>query len=98
MAHSEHLPIYKRTYDLCLYLEQVVHSFSRYHKYTLGSDLRNGARRALKLVVRANARREKVSVLLELREDREELKVLLRLDQDVKAFANLSPSSMPSCW
>ncbi len=88
MARSEHLPIYKRSYDLCLYLEQVVRNFSRYHKYTLGSDLRDGARRALKLVVRANARREKVSVLLELREDLEELKVLLRLGQDVKAFAN----------
>ena len=24
MAQSEHLPIYKRGYELCLYLEQVV--------------------------------------------------------------------------
>jgi hypothetical protein len=60
MAHTEHLPIYKGCYDLCLYLEQVVHHFSRYHKYTLGADLRNGARCVLKLVVRANARRDKV--------------------------------------
>ncbi len=65
MAQTEHLPIYKRTYDLCLYLEQVVQNFSRYHKYALGADLRDGARRALKLVVRANARRDKVPVLLE---------------------------------
>ena len=42
MAQSEHLPIYKRSYDLCLYLEQVVQKFSRYHKYTLGADLREG--------------------------------------------------------
>jgi hypothetical protein len=93
MAHTEHLPIYKGCYDLCLYLEQVVHHFSRYHKYTLGADLRNGARCALKLVVRANARRDKVSVLLELREQLEELKVLLRLGQDVKAFANFNAFS-----
>ena len=90
MAQTEHLPIYKRTYDLCLYLEQIVHNFARYHKYTLGSDLRDGARRALKLVVRANSRRDKVPVLLELREELEELKVLLRLAQDVKAFANFN--------
>ncbi len=51
-------------YDLCLYLEQIVQNFSRYHKYTLGADLRDTARRALKLVVRANAQREKVPVLL----------------------------------
>ena len=32
MAQSEHLPIYRCSYDLCLYLEQVVRGFSRYHK------------------------------------------------------------------
>jgi hypothetical protein len=90
MAHTEHLPIYKGCYDLCLYLEQVVHNFPRYQKYTLGTDLRDGARRALRLVVRANARRDKAAVLLELREQLEELKVLLRLGQDVKAFANFN--------
>jgi len=33
----------------------VVRGFSRYHKYTLGAALREGARRVLKLIVRANA-------------------------------------------
>ena len=70
MAQAEHLPIYKASYDLCLSLEQVVRSFSRYHKYTLGTDLRDGARRVLKLVVRANTRRDKAPVLLELRGSR----------------------------
>jgi len=88
MAQTEHLPIYKASYDLCLYLEQVVRGFSRYHKYTLGADLRDGARRVLKLLVRANARRDKVPILLEVREEVEQLKVVLRLSQDVKAFAN----------
>ena len=91
MAQSEHLPIYKRSYDLCLYLEQVVRNFSRYHKYSLGADLRDGARCVLKLVVRANSRRhDRASVLLQLREELEELKVLLRLGQDVKAFPNFN--------
>ena len=57
MAQTEHLPIYKAAYDFCLYVEQMVRGFSRYHKYALGSDLRDGARRVLKLVVRANSRR-----------------------------------------
>jgi hypothetical protein len=78
MAQTEHLPIYKRAYDLCLYLEQVVRNFSRYHKYSLGQDLRDSARRVLRLIVRANARRDRVPVLLALREEMEELKVLLR--------------------
>jgi len=88
MARSEHLPIYKASYDLCLYFEQVVRNFSRYQKYSLGSDLREGARSILKLIVRANARRDKTPVLLQVREQAEELKVLLRLGQDVKAFSN----------
>ena len=31
IAQAEHLPIYKASYDLCLYVEQVVPGFSRYH-------------------------------------------------------------------
>ncbi len=38
MAQAEHLPIYKASYDLCLYIEQVVRGSSRYHKYALGAD------------------------------------------------------------
>ena len=90
MAQTEHLPIYRQAYDLYLYLEQIVRNFARYQKYALGSDLRDGARRVLKLIVRANARRDKTPVLLELREELEELKVLLRLGHDVKAFANFN--------
>lgn len=90
MAQAEHLPIYKSSYDLCLYLEQLVRGFSRYHKYALGADLRDGARRVLKLIVRANARRDTVPLVLEIREELEELKVLLRLCHDVKAFPNFN--------
>jgi hypothetical protein len=87
MARSEHLPIHRSAYDLCLYFEQVVRSFSRYHKYSLGSDLRAGARRVLKLIVRANSRRDETRLLLAVRE---ELKVLVRLAGDSKAFASFN--------
>lgn len=88
MAHTEHLPIYKGAYDLCLWLEQAVRHFSRFNKYEIGAELRQGARRVLTLVVRANARVNKEPVLLELREELEALKVLLRLCHDTKAFPN----------
>jgi len=90
MAQSEHLPIYKASYDFCLYIEQVVRNFSRYHKYSIGADLRDGARRALRLVVRANSRSDKTAALLRLREELEELKVLLRLCNDCRAFPNFN--------
>jgi len=90
VARSEHLPIYKSAYDLCLWLEQVVRGFSRYHKYAIGADLRSGSRRILRLVVRANSRTEKTPVLLELREEIEELKAMIRLCQDTKGFASIA--------
>jgi hypothetical protein len=40
MARYEHLPIYKGAMDLTIYFEKIVRNFSRYHKYTLGSELR----------------------------------------------------------
>ncbi len=90
MARSEHLPIYKASYDLCLYFDLIVRNFSRYHKYTIGTHMREGALRVLRLVVRANSRLDKVPVLLRLREELEELKVLLRLCHDAKAFPNFN--------
>ncbi len=90
MAHSEHLPIFKLAYGLCLYLDQVVSSFPRYHKYALGAELRECSRRLLRLVVRANSRRDRTATLYELRETAEELKVLLRLAFDSKAFQKMT--------
>jgi hypothetical protein len=90
MARNEPVPIYKASYDLCLYFEQIVRSFSRYHKYSLGAELREGARRVLRLIVRANARGDKTAVLLRIREEVEELKVLLRLCHDAKVFASFN--------
>ena len=36
MTRFDHLPLYKTTMDLAVYMETVVRGFSRYHKYTLG--------------------------------------------------------------
>lgn len=73
MARYEHLPIYKTAMDLTAYLEQVVRNFSRYHKYTLGSDLRQQRRELVLTIIRANSRRDKLPVLYELRERRIDL-------------------------
>ena len=89
MAQTDHLPIYKATYDLCLHLERVVQKFPRQQKYSVGTDLREGARRVLVLIVRANARHDKVPALLEVREEVEALKAALRLAHDVQAFSSL---------
>ena len=88
MARYEHLPIYKRAFDLNVYLETVVRNFSRYHKYTLGTELRNNARQTVRLIIRANNTHDKLKILTELRELLEELKLTLRICKEVKAFNN----------
>ena len=39
MARYEHLPIYKQAMDVAVHFEKLVAGFSRYHKYTLGTEL-----------------------------------------------------------
>jgi hypothetical protein len=46
MARHENLPIYKAALDLTVHFEKLVAGFSRYHKYTLGTELRQGSRAA----------------------------------------------------
>jgi len=89
MARYEHLPLYKTAMELTVYIETVVRSFSRYHKYTLGTDLREQSRGLVTMIIRANSRRQKLPVLVDLRERVEALQVLLRICKEVKAFTTV---------
>ena len=40
MAKYDHLPIFKKSYDLCLEIEKQVNNFSRDYKYTIGTEIR----------------------------------------------------------
>lgn len=54
MARHEHLPIYKAPLDMTVHFEKLVAGFSRYHKYTLGTELREVSHAVLQQVLRAN--------------------------------------------
>jgi hypothetical protein len=90
MAQYEHLPIYKKAYDLTLYFEKIVRNFSRYNKYTLGSELRELSREVLRLIRHANDAEDKAPLLLKNRERLEDLKLTVRLCKDLKAFQNFN--------
>ena len=85
MLH-ENLSIYKKTLDLAVYFEKSVKNFSRYHKYTVGTELRNSSREILKLIIKANSMRDKREMLLDVREKIEELKVFIKICKEIKAF------------
>jgi hypothetical protein len=93
VARYEHLPIYKKAMDLTIYFEKIVRNFSRYNKYTLGSELREKSREIVGLIIKANSTTVKRPLLLELRERLEGLKVLIRICKEVKAFIT-SPCSL----
>ncbi len=59
MARYDYLPIYKKAFDLCIYFEKLVKSFSRYDKYVLGTDLRNKSRKIACQIMRLNSLPEK---------------------------------------
>ena len=86
MARYEHLPIYKQAMDVAVHFEKIVAGFTRYHKYTLGSELRNKSREVVALIIKANAAQDKQPELIVLRERLEELLILMRLAKEVRAF------------
>jgi hypothetical protein len=82
----ENLPIFKKALEINLYIEEAVRGFSRYHKYGIGSELREKAREfiyAITSVYYANNKRES---LIRLRDVSEELKVVIYLAKEFKAL------------
>ena len=88
MARYEHLPIYRAAFDLSVHMEKVVRNFSRYHKYTLGAELRDCSMGILKRIIMANNSRDRGPLLLELRRELEWFKTLARLCHESGGFAS----------
>ena len=89
IAPGDFVPIYKQALDVAVYFERAVAGFSRYHKYTLGTELRNQSREIVGRVIRANSARDKQPELLMLRERLEALLVTMRIAKEVQAFKRL---------
>ena len=53
---------------MAVYFEKIVAGFSRYHKYTLGTELRNKSRQVVALIIKANSAPERQPELIALRE------------------------------
>mgnify|MGYP001594147175 CR=1 FL=1 len=92
MARYEHLPIYRKSFELAVYLEQVTAGFSKRHKYALGTRIQDAAQAVLCRVVRAQntGPAERESELRELRLEVEVMKNLLHLGKEVQAFKSFN--------
>jgi hypothetical protein len=82
------LPIFKASLDLAVYLDMIVKNQDRYHRYTIGSDLREYSKQILFFVSKANRARDRnrVEILKRLVECSEEIKILLMLAKELKVF------------
>ena len=75
---------------MAVYVETIVRGFPRYHKYTMGSEMRALSHKILVLVVRANVEQDKRVMLTGVRDSLEELKILARISKELKVFANFN--------
>lgn len=79
--------IVKKSERLLLDIEQAVRGFARYHKYTIGTDLRGQAMTVLRLCHRAwRDRGQQVHWVAELIWAIDELKISLQLGSQLHAF------------
>ncbi len=84
----ENLPIYKSALDFCVYIETIVQNFDKYHKYTIGADLRTMSKELLFTIHRANTLTDKKEMLTHLRDRCEDTKMILQLAKELRAFAS----------
>lgn len=90
MAYYENLPIYKKALELTVLLENMVRGFARYHKYSIGADMRNLSRVIAALIIKANSEKDKVRTLTELRDKCEEMKFIITVGKEIKAYQNFN--------
>jgi 23S rRNA-intervening sequence protein len=90
VARHDHLPIFRKAFDLAIYLERTVQGFSRYHRYAVGADMRAASRGVMRTIIRANSSVDRRALLQGLRVQLEELLVLVRLAKEVRAFTGLA--------
>ena len=85
----QHLPIWQQANRLLLELEIIVKQFSRYHKYTIGTELRQVVLRLCKAIHRAfTSKYSKTKCIQDVVELIDDLKFQLGLEKELKAFIN----------
>jgi hypothetical protein len=84
--HSQELPLYKSTLDLCVYVDTIVKNQEKYHKYGIGEELRQSTREMFYLVGRVTYAKEKQELLEALVVKCDETKNILVLAKAIKAF------------
>jgi len=76
--------------NMMVYVETIVKNFEKYHKYTIGLELRTRAQATLFLIAQANMAQEKSEKLYLLRDSCEQLKMVVLVAKELKAFKSFA--------
>ena len=84
---TRQMPLWRDSQQLLLLVEQAVRDFPRYHKYTVGSELRRQAMRICRLLARAcHDKEQRLAYVIQLTEAIDDLKIQLQLAKALAAF------------
>ena len=72
--------------EVTAYVEEIVQHFSRYHKYSIGSELRDKCREVLYIIYKIYFSKDKKVAVEKLRNSIEELKIIVFLANEIKAL------------
>ena len=86
MKDYNQLPIYKSAISLNISLEKSVRRFSRYHKYSIGEELRKSAREIIRLIIKAWYGGRSAELIAAIRDEVERMKCTLAIAGEIKAF------------
>ena len=86
MTKSENFPIFRAALELCVYVETIVKGFDKYHKYTIGEDMRRFSKDMLFIINRVGLSGDKVRAVRRLRDRCEDMKMLILISKELQAF------------
>jgi len=84
--NNQNFPIFRSALELCVYIETIVKSFDKYHKYTIGEDMWKFSKDMLFIINPVGFVKDKTRVLTKLRDRCEDMKMLLLIAKELKAF------------
>ncbi len=91
MRHLNRYPIWRDANRLLVAIEMAVRGFPRYHKYTIGDEMRRHAMRLCQTIHRAYSRKKsKLRLIQQAAELIDDLKVQIQLAREIRAFSNFS--------
>ncbi len=80
----QNLKIFEKTYELILWIYPAVNRFPKTQRFVLGQQVENTVLNLLKLIIQANAERNKLPYLKQLSVELDKLRILVRLSKDLR--------------